>query len=49
MEELYQKGMELWETAEQLIKQHKIDSSEGRREMVSYQKQAGEGWREAGG
>lgn len=47
MEELYQKGMELWETAEQLIKQHKIDSSEGRREMVSYQKQAVECWQTA--
>lgn len=47
MEELYQKGMELWETAEQLIKQHKIDSSEGRSEMVSYQKQAVECWQTA--
>lgn len=47
MEELYQKGMELWETAEQLIKQHKIASSEGRSEMVSYQKQAVECWQTA--
>ena len=47
MEELYQKGMELWETAEQLIKQQKIDSSEGRSEMVSYQKQAVECWQTA--
>lgn len=47
MEELYQKGMELWETAEQLIKQHKIDSSEGCSEMVSYQKQAVECWQTA--
>ena len=47
MEELYQKGMELWETAEQLIKQHKIDSSEGRSETVSYQKQAVECWQTA--
>ena len=49
MEELYQKGMELWETAEQLIKQHKIDSSEGRSEMVSCQKQAVEFWQTAAG
>lgn len=38
---------ELWETAEQLIKQHKIDSSEGCSEMVSYQKQAVECWQTA--
>ena len=47
MEELYQKGMELWEAAEQLIKQHKIASSEGRSEMVFYQRQAVECWQTA--
>lgn len=47
MEELYQKGIELWETAEQIMKQDKISSSEARRQMISCQKQAVECWQQA--
>lgn len=47
MEELYQKGIELWENAEQIMKHDKISSSEARRQMISYQKQAVECWQQA--
>ena len=47
MEELYQKGIELWETAEQIMKHDKISSSEARRQMISYQKQAVEYWQQS--
>ena len=47
MEELYQKGIELWETAEQIMKYDKISTSEARRQMISYQKQAVECWQQS--
>ncbi len=40
MEEMHQQGIELWENAEQIMKQDKISSSEARRQMILYQKQA---------
>ena len=47
MEELYQKGMEMWEMSEQIRKSNQINVSESRKQMISYEKQAVEYWKQA--
>lgn len=46
-EELYQKGMEMWEMSEQIRKSDRINLSESRKQMVFYEKQAVECWQQA--
>ena len=40
MEELYQKGMEMWEMSEQIRKSNRVNLSEFRKQMVFYEKQS---------
>ena len=47
MEELYQKGMEMWEMSEQIRKSDRINLSESRKQMIFYEKQAVEYWQQA--
>lgn len=47
MEELYQKGMGMWEMSEQIRKSNQINISESRKQMIFYEKQAVEYWQQA--
>ena len=47
MEELYQKGMEMWEMSEQIRKSSQVNVSESRKQMIFYEKQAVEYWQQA--
>lgn len=47
MEELYQKGMEMWEMSERIRNSSQINLSESRKQMGFYEKQAVEYWQQA--